>query len=226
MTTVWSELALHEQQWVKCQRNHDDRSCLSTVLVEQYTNYEVSLNDKWVMRGSTAVFRCAINPLYVTDYVKVIGWTRGDRKLYSGERRVHWCVFWRSELLGLLVVWLLDWLVGWLFIAFHLPIFLKIYFLICNLISSLADWLICSLIDWLIWSRIGWLICSLISWYNDWVTVYCIPCFGFYMYFLMCWLICSLTDWFVHCLIDLFIVWLICSLFLFVRWLIDVFISW
>lgn len=56
-----------------------------SVLVEQYTNYEVTLNDKWVMRGSTAVLRCTINPNYVTDYVKVIAWTRGDRELYSGK---------------------------------------------------------------------------------------------------------------------------------------------
>ncbi|XP_059143240.1 cell adhesion molecule DSCAM-like [Physella acuta] len=35
------------------------------------------------MRGSTAVLRCTINPTYVTDYVKVIAWTRGDRELYS-----------------------------------------------------------------------------------------------------------------------------------------------
>lgn len=58
---------------------------LLLVLVEQYTNYDVSLNDMWVMRGSTAVLRCVINPPYVTEYVKVIGWTRGDMELRSGQ---------------------------------------------------------------------------------------------------------------------------------------------
>ncbi|XP_055866242.1 cell adhesion molecule DSCAM-like isoform X4 [Biomphalaria glabrata] len=59
---------------------------VKAVLVEQYTNYDVSLNDMWVMRGSTAVLRCVINPPYVTEYVKVIGWTRGDMELRSDGR--------------------------------------------------------------------------------------------------------------------------------------------
>ncbi|CAL1548258.1 unnamed protein product, partial [Lymnaea stagnalis] len=61
-------------------------SVLLTVLVEQYTNYDVAPNDLWVMRGSTAVLRCVINPHYVTEYVKVIGWARGDMELYSDGR--------------------------------------------------------------------------------------------------------------------------------------------
>ncbi|GFO29921.1 Down syndrome cell adhesion molecule [Plakobranchus ocellatus] len=56
------------------------------VLVEQYMQYDVALNNKWVMRGGTAVLRCVINPPYVTDYVKVIGWKRSDRELRSNGR--------------------------------------------------------------------------------------------------------------------------------------------
>ncbi|PVD26143.1 hypothetical protein C0Q70_13812 [Pomacea canaliculata] len=61
------------------------------VLVDQYRNYDVQLNDKWVIRGNTAVMRCLIFPTYVTAHVEVTGWTQSTKKIYpdppaGGER--------------------------------------------------------------------------------------------------------------------------------------------
>ncbi|KAK3760239.1 hypothetical protein RRG08_052187 [Elysia crispata] len=58
----------------------------SSILVEQYTQYHVTLNDEWVMRGGTTALRCVIDPTYVTDYVKVIGWKRAGHELHSSGR--------------------------------------------------------------------------------------------------------------------------------------------
>ncbi|RUS90023.1 hypothetical protein EGW08_002210, partial [Elysia chlorotica] len=58
----------------------------TSVLVEQYTQYHVTLNDDWVMRGGTTVLRCVIDPTYVTDYVKVIGWKKAGHELQSSGR--------------------------------------------------------------------------------------------------------------------------------------------
>ena len=66
---------------------------LSSVLVEQYTQYDVALNNKWVMRGGTAVLRCVINPPYVTDYVKVIGWKRAGHDLHSSKLLIFFFFF-------------------------------------------------------------------------------------------------------------------------------------
>ncbi|GFR74889.1 down syndrome cell adhesion molecule [Elysia marginata] len=52
----------------------------------EYTHYDVTLNNKWVTRGGTAVLRCVISPSYVTDYVKVIGWQRAGHALHSSGR--------------------------------------------------------------------------------------------------------------------------------------------
>ncbi|XP_055958792.1 cell adhesion molecule DSCAM [Patella vulgata] len=59
---------------------------VKAVLVEQYKNYNVQLNDKWVMEGATAVLKCDVNPYYVQDYVSVIGWTLGTRPIVPGGR--------------------------------------------------------------------------------------------------------------------------------------------
>lgn len=58
--------------------------CAVAVLVDQYRNYDVQLNDKWVIRGNTAVMRCLIFPTYVTAHVEVTGWTQSTKKIYPG----------------------------------------------------------------------------------------------------------------------------------------------
>ncbi|KAK3760237.1 hypothetical protein RRG08_052186 [Elysia crispata] len=69
----------------QCYVEKKDRT-LASVLVEQYTQYHVTLNDEWVMRGGTTALRCVIDPTYVTDYVKVIGWKRAGHELHSSGR--------------------------------------------------------------------------------------------------------------------------------------------
>ncbi|ESO90667.1 hypothetical protein LOTGIDRAFT_163887 [Lottia gigantea] len=56
------------------------------LLVDQYKNYNVQLNDKWVMEGATAVLKCVVNPYYVKDYVQVIGWTQRNHPIVAGGR--------------------------------------------------------------------------------------------------------------------------------------------
>jgi len=36
------------------------------------------------MRGSTATFRCIINPPYVKEYIKIVGWTQGTKEIVAG----------------------------------------------------------------------------------------------------------------------------------------------
>ena len=55
------------------------------MLVDQYRNYDVQLNDKWVIRGNTAVMRCLIFPTYVKAHVQVTGWTQSTKKIYPGK---------------------------------------------------------------------------------------------------------------------------------------------
>ena len=54
------------------------------MIVEQLQRFIVQLNDVWAMRGGTAVFSCEVNPQYVRDYVKVTGWTKGDKEIQPG----------------------------------------------------------------------------------------------------------------------------------------------
>lgn len=52
----------------------------SLVIIQAYT---VELHDNHVMRGNTAVFKCAV-PAYVKDYIEVTSWSRSTNELTSG----------------------------------------------------------------------------------------------------------------------------------------------
>ncbi|OPL20938.1 hypothetical protein AM593_07185, partial [Mytilus galloprovincialis] len=56
------------------------------VLIDDYKTYNLQLTDVWAMKGSTATFRCVINPSYVKEYIKVVGWTQGTKPIVPGER--------------------------------------------------------------------------------------------------------------------------------------------
>lgn len=58
----------------------------STVMVDQYEEFSVELHDEWVMRGSAAVFECKVNPVFVKDYVRVVGWSIGSKDIVPGKR--------------------------------------------------------------------------------------------------------------------------------------------
>lgn len=58
--------------------------CLS-VLSDQSNSYSVILNDVYVMRGGTAVFRCDIYPTYIRSYIRVVRWTKGTKSVSSGK---------------------------------------------------------------------------------------------------------------------------------------------
>ena len=68
-----------------CIAIHTVCGCIVSVLVDQYRNYDVQLNDKWVIRGNTAVMRCLIFPTYVKAHVQVTGWTQSTKKIYPGK---------------------------------------------------------------------------------------------------------------------------------------------
>ncbi|OWF38939.1 Down syndrome cell adhesion molecule [Mizuhopecten yessoensis] len=59
---------------------------VKAVLVDEYTTYHLTSNEVWAMRGSTAVFRCSINPYFVKDYVKIVGWVQGTNPIVEDER--------------------------------------------------------------------------------------------------------------------------------------------
>ncbi|XP_046582612.1 Down syndrome cell adhesion molecule homolog [Haliotis rubra] len=59
---------------------------VNAVVINKYRDYGVQLNDKWVMRGATAVLHCEINPYYLKNYVDVIGWSRGTQRVQPGGR--------------------------------------------------------------------------------------------------------------------------------------------
>ena len=82
---------VHTQTY-RCQASNDAGSVISrsmqvkSVLIDQYKTYNLQLTDVWVMRGSTATFRCIINPPYVKQYIKIVGWTQGTKEIVAGER--------------------------------------------------------------------------------------------------------------------------------------------
>lgn len=55
-----------------------------SVLVEDYVTYNLQLSDVWSVRGSTAVFKCIINPYFVKDYIHVVGWSKGTKAIQTG----------------------------------------------------------------------------------------------------------------------------------------------
>ncbi|XP_064598583.1 cell adhesion molecule Dscam1-like [Liolophura sinensis] len=59
---------------------------VSAVLSDQSNSYSVILNDVYVMRGGTAVFRCDIYPTYIRSYIRVVRWTKGTKSVSSGGR--------------------------------------------------------------------------------------------------------------------------------------------
>ncbi|KAL5020556.1 hypothetical protein ScPMuIL_003448 [Solemya velum] len=59
---------------------------ITTVMVDQYEEFSVELHDEWVMRGSAAVFECKVNPVFVKDYVRVVGWSIGSKDIVPGDR--------------------------------------------------------------------------------------------------------------------------------------------
>ncbi|XP_071806322.1 cell adhesion molecule DSCAM-like isoform X2 [Asterias amurensis] len=54
----------------------------NAVIIQPYT---VELHDNHVMRGNTAVFKCAV-PAYVKDYIEVTSWSRSTNELTSDGR--------------------------------------------------------------------------------------------------------------------------------------------
>ncbi|XP_013413706.1 Down syndrome cell adhesion molecule homolog, partial [Lingula anatina] len=59
---------------------------IKAVLIEQYKSYNVRVNDVWAMRGTTAVFRCEINPYIVKDYVNITGWWKSNTVIKPDDR--------------------------------------------------------------------------------------------------------------------------------------------
>ena len=59
-----------------------------SVLVEDYVTYNLQLSDVWSVRGSTAVFKCSINPYFVKDYIHVVGWSKGTKSILAGALTV------------------------------------------------------------------------------------------------------------------------------------------
>ncbi|XP_062570430.1 cell adhesion molecule DSCAM-like isoform X2 [Saccostrea cucullata] len=59
---------------------------VKAVLVEDYLTYNLQLSDVWSVRGSTAVFKCNINPFFVKDYIHVVGWSKGTKSIQAGDR--------------------------------------------------------------------------------------------------------------------------------------------
>lgn len=59
---------------------------VKAVRVEDYVTYDLQLSDVWSVRGSTAVFKCIMNPYYVKDYIHVVGWSKGTKPIQAGDR--------------------------------------------------------------------------------------------------------------------------------------------
>lgn len=59
---------------------------VKSVLIDDYKTYNLQLTDVWAMKGSTATFTCVINPSYVKEYIKVVGWTQGTKPIVPGDR--------------------------------------------------------------------------------------------------------------------------------------------
>lgn len=61
-----------------------------SVRVEDYVTYDLQLSDVWSVRGSTAVFKCIMNPYYVKDYIHVVGWSKGTKPIQAGAHGFTW----------------------------------------------------------------------------------------------------------------------------------------
>ena len=58
--------------------------CCISVLLTQYRAYSVRVNDVYVTRGNTAVFKCSIDPYFVREYITVTSWTQGATPITTG----------------------------------------------------------------------------------------------------------------------------------------------
>ncbi|XP_074653669.1 cell adhesion molecule Dscam1-like [Tubulanus polymorphus] len=56
------------------------------VLIRQYIAYKLRVNDVYITRGNTAVFKCIINPYFVREYISVTAWTQGSSRITPGDR--------------------------------------------------------------------------------------------------------------------------------------------
>lgn len=93
-TSTWTSLT-------KCTHNFLANTCHSnlfteplnidvSVRVEDYVTYDLQLSDVWSVRGSTAVFKCIMNPYYVKDYIHVVGWSKGTKPIQAGAHGFTW----------------------------------------------------------------------------------------------------------------------------------------
>ncbi|KAJ8316349.1 hypothetical protein KUTeg_006363 [Tegillarca granosa] len=81
---------VHDQTY-RCTASNEAGSVISrsmsvkAVLVEQYRSYNLQLSDVWAQISGTAIFRCVINPVFAKEYIKVVRWTQGTKRI-KGDR--------------------------------------------------------------------------------------------------------------------------------------------